>query len=660
MPFLKQAKKVAISTLFVLFSTILVSNTSAEDLPEAMNHIPNAVDDIAETTLNTPVPITILDNDSDLDNDLLEIIGYTNPTHGFIEQQGNHFVYTPNANFIGTDTFDYTISDGYLTETTATATSTAIAVLAPEGDFTDTDTFTFTINDNEGGEAIADADGTATIFRNVNNSPNSTENTENTESITFTISNALDGEAIATATAIAIASTEDATATATATAVAIHTPTEDFTDSETFIYTLTSNNNSETSVITETVAEIIYTPSENNFSYTVRNANGETVTATTIAIAIATASATITALTADTATVSINVQPEKPTVTLAATNYTTTYDAGTVQVADWITQATDGRGGTQLPYGGDNLEPIYFYVTSNSNPALFSEQPWLSHPSHSLHFTTQDDTQGSAEICMKAVTKKGHGVSSEIQCFTITITDPYQQPSFILAATNYTTPSDTGTVHVPAWITRAMDGMGGTQLPNGGDNLEPIYFYVTSNSNPALFSEQPWLSYPSHSLHFKTQANTHGSAEICMKAVTKKGHGISSEIQCFTITITEVPIELPVETLTETETTTDSNSPSSSDNAQPENTAVSAPSSIAVTPAVPITVVNTATPPTHDDSKTITEAENTKGAGGSFNIALLVLLVGLSFIRRKNRQNIIFICLSDANNKISTNAINNR
>ncbi len=542
MPLPCQAYKVAINILFVLFLTLLVNNTWAEDSSEAMNHTPNAVNDTAETILNTPVPIAILDNDSDLDSDLLEIIGYTNPTHGFVEQQGDSFVYTPNANFIGTDTFDYTISDGYLTETTATATSTAIAVLSPEGDFTDTDTFTFTINDNEGGEAIADADGTATIFRDVDNIPNSTENTGNTESITFTISNALDGEAIATATAIAIASTEDATATATATAVAIHTPTEDFTDSETFIYTLTSNNNSETSVFTETVAEIIYTPSENNFSYTLRNANGETVTATTIAIAIATASATITALTADTATVSINVQPAKPTVTLAAMRYTTTYDAGIVQVADWITQATDGRGGTQLPHGGDNLEPIYFYVTSNSNPVLFSEQPWLSHPSHSLHFTTQDDTQGSAEICMKAVTKKGHGVSSEIQCFTITIT--------------------------------------------------------------------------------------------------------------------ETPIEPPVET--PTGTIADSNSPSSTDNAQSENTVVSTPDPTVVTSAVPIAVVDTEATPTNDDNKTITEAENPKGAGGSFNLALLVLLVGLGFFRRKNRQNATSICLSGVSNKISTNSINNR
>jgi hypothetical protein len=651
-----QVFKVVISMLFVIFSTISIGNTWAEDSPEAMNHTPNAVNDTAETTLNTPVPIAILDNDSDLDNDLLEIIGYTDPTHGFVEQQGNRFVYTPNENFIGTDTFDYTISDGYLTETTATATSTAIAVLAPEGDFTDTDTFTFTINDNEGGEAIADANGTATIFRDVDNTPNSTENTE---SITFTISNALDGEAVATATAIAIASTEDAIATATATAIAIHTPTEDFTDSETFIYTLTSTNNSETSAITETVAEIIYTPSENNFSYTVRNSNGETVTATTIAIAIATASATITALTADTATVNINVQPEKPTVTLAATRYTTTSNAGTIQVADWITQATDGRGGTQLPHGGDNLEPIYFYVTSNSNPALFSERPWLSHPSHSLHFTTEGETQGSAEICIKAVTKKGHGLSSEIQCFTIiitNITDPYQQPAFVLATTNYTTSSDAGTVHVPAWITRAMDGMGGTQLPNGGDNLEPIYFYVTSNSNPALFSEQPWLSHPSHSLHFKTQADTHGSAEICVKAVTEKGHGISSEIQCFTIMTTETSIELPIET----ETIADSNSPNSTNNTQPDNTAANPPTIITSATPAPIAAVNTEVLPVNDDNKTITETENTKGAGGSFNIALLILLLGLGFFHRKNRQNITSICLSDASNKISTNSINNR
>jgi len=565
---LHHAHKEAIRLLFVLVLTIIVSNTGAEDLPtsnEAMNHAPSAVNDTASTTLNTSIPIAVLDNDSDPDNDLLEIISYTHPTHGFVEQQGNRLVYTPDANFIGTDAFGYTISDGYLTETTATATSTAIAVLSPEGDFTDTDTFTFTLTDNDGGEAIADADGTATILRNAEDMPN------NSESFTFTISDAVDGEAIATATAIAIASTEDATATATATAIAIHTPIEDFTESESFIFTITGTNNSETSAITETVAEIIYIPSENHFSYTVHNENGEEVTATTIAIAIATASATVIALAVDSATVSINVKPAKPTVTLAKTSYTTTADTGTVHVADWITQATDGIGGIQRPHGGDNLEPIYFYVTSNSNPALFSEQPWLSHPSHSLHFTTQADTQGSAEICMKAVTKKGHGVASEIQCFTITI-------SASLTETVAATPTD--------------------------------------NSDPS------------------NTTNTQPENTVVTAAPT-----------------------------TETVTPTDNSDPSNTTNTQPENTVITATPNNALstapspaTPsAAPIAVANTDTTPTNDDNKTITETEGNKGAGGSFNITLLMLLASLGFFRRKNRDTLTQFCLSAVDNKISTN-----
>lgn len=402
----------------LLLTGFIASNTSANITTESLdtnNQTPIANNDVASTTLNKAVSISVLENDSDPDNDTIDIIRYTNPAHGLVEQQEQTLLYTPNQNFIGSDSFSYTISDGEFTETTAIASSTAIAVFSPEGDFVDTDTFTFTLSDSEDGTATANANGTATIFRNTEDSEN---NTNTTETITFTIFNTEDGEAMATATATAMAETEDAIATATATATAIRTPFEEIIDSETFTFTLATNN-SDANATAESTAEIVYTPNANHFSYTLLDPNGTEITATTIAIAMATASATINAMTTDTATVKIAVNAEKPTFTLANTNYITTSTVGKIQVPAWITQATDGVGGTQLPQGGNNQQPIYFYVTSNSNPALFSQQPWLSYPSHSLHFTTKTDTDGSAEICMQAVTQKGQGEASNTQCFTI-------------------------------------------------------------------------------------------------------------------------------------------------------------------------------------------------------------------------------------------------
>ncbi len=113
-------------------------------------------------------------------------------------------------------------------------------------------------------------------------------------------------------------------------------------------------------------------------------------------------------------------------------------------------------------------------------------------------------------------------------------------PSFSLQQPAvYNTDSGAEEVTVPAWVTEAYDGEGGTQLPDGGGNSsDKIIFQITSNSNPDLFNRgQPWISYPSHALHFKTNFLHAGSADICMKAIDLNGAGLSSAEQCFTINI---------------------------------------------------------------------------------------------------------------------------
>ena len=76
------------------------------------NHAPDADGDSAETMVDEPVEIDVLDNDMDADDDDLEIIEVTEPDHGTADISGNDIVYTPDAGYVGTDTFSYTISDG--------------------------------------------------------------------------------------------------------------------------------------------------------------------------------------------------------------------------------------------------------------------------------------------------------------------------------------------------------------------------------------------------------------------------------------------------------------------------------------------------------------------------------------------------------------------
>jgi VCBS repeat-containing protein len=96
-----------------------------------VNDPPMALDDSASTDEDTPVIISVLANDSDPEGDPLSITGNTQPTNGSVTCAGTQCTYTPNANFMGTDRFTYTISDGNGGSDTATVTVSVGAVNDP-------------------------------------------------------------------------------------------------------------------------------------------------------------------------------------------------------------------------------------------------------------------------------------------------------------------------------------------------------------------------------------------------------------------------------------------------------------------------------------------------------------------------------------------------
>ena len=110
---------------------------------------PDAVDDTATTSQNTPVTIPVLANDSDPDDDTLTVTAVSDPANGVAVINGDQTVtYTPDAGFSGIETFTYTIC-------------------APEGCDTTSDTATVTVTVTSagrtnyalqlnGGSAVAD------------------------------------------------------------------------------------------------------------------------------------------------------------------------------------------------------------------------------------------------------------------------------------------------------------------------------------------------------------------------------------------------------------------------------------------------------------------------------------------------------------------------
>ena len=109
--------------------TFLVSDGTASDegtvtiTVAAVNDDPLASDDETNTPQDTPVTIDVLANDSDIDSEILTITGTSDAGHGTVALNPDGTLnYSPNTGFSGTDSFQYTISDGDGGSATATVT----------------------------------------------------------------------------------------------------------------------------------------------------------------------------------------------------------------------------------------------------------------------------------------------------------------------------------------------------------------------------------------------------------------------------------------------------------------------------------------------------------------------------------------------------------
>jgi hypothetical protein len=77
------------------------------------NSAPVAAADTASTAPSTAVTIGVLANDTDADGDPLTVTSVTTPAHGTAVANANGTVtYTPASGYTGSDTFQYSISDG--------------------------------------------------------------------------------------------------------------------------------------------------------------------------------------------------------------------------------------------------------------------------------------------------------------------------------------------------------------------------------------------------------------------------------------------------------------------------------------------------------------------------------------------------------------------
>jgi hypothetical protein len=81
---------------------------------KGINDPPEAVDEEVSARVNQSVLIDVLANDRDVDNDVLAVNAFVDGFYGLVSRTGGQLIYTPKADFSGTDRLRYTITDGQL------------------------------------------------------------------------------------------------------------------------------------------------------------------------------------------------------------------------------------------------------------------------------------------------------------------------------------------------------------------------------------------------------------------------------------------------------------------------------------------------------------------------------------------------------------------
>ncbi|MFJ1408326.1 Ig-like domain-containing protein [Capnocytophaga canimorsus] len=90
-----------------------------------------ANDDAVRTKVGTPVLISVLANDIDVEGDTFEITSHPSHTsYGSLSLSNGKFIYTPNAGYVGVDSFTYTICDNRTTDKACSTATVRVLILS--------------------------------------------------------------------------------------------------------------------------------------------------------------------------------------------------------------------------------------------------------------------------------------------------------------------------------------------------------------------------------------------------------------------------------------------------------------------------------------------------------------------------------------------------
>ncbi|MBL8627757.1 MAG: tandem-95 repeat protein [Myxococcales bacterium] len=217
----------------------------------SVNDGPVATDDTGTTAEDAPLAITtasLLTNDVDVDGDTLTFLSLAAAQNGTLALSAGTITFTPAANFNGTAGFDYTISDGVLT-----------------------DVGHVTINVTPANDAPVAVDDTATTA----------EDTAATITAATLLTNDTDLDAGATLTVTAVSAATNGTVALAGTTITF-TPTANFTGAAGFDYTVSDGTLTDVGHVTVTVTPVNDAPVAVDDTRTINEDAVTTITAASL------------------------------------------------------------------------------------------------------------------------------------------------------------------------------------------------------------------------------------------------------------------------------------------------------------------------------------------------------------------------------------------
>ncbi|TMQ07734.1 MAG: tandem-95 repeat protein [Deltaproteobacteria bacterium] len=264
------------------------------------NLAPVAVDDAITAPANAAGSVDVLVNDTDGDNDGISVTSFTQPAHGTVGVAGSLATYSPATDYVGSDSFGYTITDGHGATASATVHVTVTNLAPTPADDTlqapanatgsvdvlvndtdgDHDAFSVTSN-TQGAHGSVGFTGSVATYSPATDYVGS-------DSFTYTVTDANGGTGTATVhvtvTNLAPAANDDAISTPSNAAGSVDVLLND-SDGDHDLLTVTSYTQGTHGSVGFTGSVATYTPAggyvgSDAFTYTITDALGATATAT--------------------------------------------------------------------------------------------------------------------------------------------------------------------------------------------------------------------------------------------------------------------------------------------------------------------------------------------------------------------------------------------